>query len=240
MWRWWATSSIYHTLIEAHYEVSPLNESVQLEYPIPGTPFRHPDMFNAMTGDVYEIESCLSRATGVAQVEGYVADLLAAAGRGDLAGEYYGTPYNWNSTPFRVGTGIDWPGEFRRTMPGFSGVDLVADYVGTGVVMYWLEPNASVLFGALPFLVPNKRLVKPHNWVPGLQPVPQPAYAVSSQEVCGYGLIGLGVVIIVGTVAETILTGGAGVWNDAVTVPAGIYFINYGQRLAVFLPASGP
>ena len=189
---------------------------------------------------MYEVEPCYSRYKAPGQVTGYVADLLAAAGRGDLEGEYFGTAFDWNGTLFQVGRRQGWPGKFQTTIPGFPGVNLVADYVGAGVVMYWLEPNASALFGALPFLVPNKRLVKPHNWVPGLQPVPQPAYAVSSQEVCGYGLIGLGAVIIVGTVAETILTGGAGVWNDAVTVPAGIYFINYGQRLAVFVPASGP
>lgn len=82
------------------------------------------------------------------------------------------------------------------------------------------------------------KLLKPPNWLPGLQPARQPAYAMTAQQACGYGLIGLGVVIIVGAVAETILTGGTGVWNDAVAVPAGLLFINYGQRLAVRVPGS--
>ena len=240
MWRWWAGPRPYHFLVENYYEGSPLNPSKQLEYPIPGTPHRHPDMFNSVTGDVYEIEPWFSQSTGAAQVTEYVVDLLAAAGRGALAGKYLGIPYNWNLTPFHVGTGGDWPGKFRTLMPGFPAVDLVADYAGQGVVIYWIEPNALSLFGALPFVVPNKQLVKPPNWVPGLQPAYQPAYVLSWQEACGYTLVVVGGVIILVTVAEDLATLGVGTFDDAVTVPAGILLINWGQRLAVFVPASGP
>jgi hypothetical protein len=95
---------------------------------------------------------------------GYVRDLHIAAQAGLLTGRYLGiAPYNWNRTPFRAGSGIDWPGKYRSIMPGFPVVDLVADYVGQGVVIYWLEPNALAAALTLPLIVPNERLVRPRN-----------------------------------------------------------------------------
>jgi hypothetical protein len=47
-------------------------------------------------------------------------------------------------------------------------------------------------------------------------------------------------IILVVTVAEDIGTLGLGTFDDVITVPAGILFINLGQRLAVFVPATGP
>jgi len=242
MWRWGATGSIYHTLIEEWYEwpLPLINPAKQLEYSIPGTPFHRPDMFNSVTGDVYEIEPWFNRASGRVQVAGYVSELLTAASAGRLLGTYFGIPYDWNATPFHIATGVDWPGKFRAPLwPNFPAVDLVADYVGDGVVIYWIEPNALALFGALPFVVPNKRLVRPPNWVPG-QYALQPAYAIAWYEACGYALIVIGGVVITVTLVEDIATLGVGTFDDAITVPAGILFINWGQRLAVFVPASGP
>jgi RHS repeat-associated protein len=239
-WRWYSTFWIYHLLIEAHYEgtLLGLNPFRQLEYPIPGTPHRHADMFDSVTGDVYEIEPAGGFSEGVRQVKGYVADLRAAAGAGDLTGRYFGVPYNWNATLFHIGTEKGWPGKYKRQMPGFPAVDLVADYVGEGVVLYWLEPNALSLLGAVPFVVPNKRLVKPPNWVPGSQPAYQPAYVVSWQEACRYTLVIVGGAIITVTIVEDLLSGGAGIPDDIVTVPAGILLIYWGQRAAVFVPTA--
>jgi hypothetical protein len=50
----------------------------------------------------------------------------------------------------------------------------------------------------------------------------------------------LGVGVIAVTIVEDFLTLGGGSFDDALTVPAGIYFIDYGQRLAVFVPAPVP
>jgi len=107
-------------------------------------------------------------------------------------------------------------------------------------VIYWLEPNALSLFGALPFVVPNKRLVKPRNWVPGLHPAYQPVYVLSWEEACGYALITVGGAVIVVTIVEDIATAGAGTFGDAVTVPMGVLFINWGQRLVALVPATTP
>jgi RHS repeat-associated protein len=240
MWRWADAAFVYHRVIEDYYALTPENPYRQLEYPIPGTPHHRPDMFDSETGDVYEIKAWFEQAQGVVQVKMYVAELLAAATRGELAGEKLGRAYNWNSTPFHPGTRINWGAEFRIRMPGFPAADLVADCVGEGVVVYWLEPNSLSLLAKVPFLVPNKRLVKPPNWVPGLRPARQPGYTMSVQQACGYGLIGLGVGVIAVTIVEDFLTLGGGSFDDALTVPAGIYFIDYGQRLAVFVPAPVP
>jgi hypothetical protein len=240
MWRWWGTGSLYHLLIENYYEVSPLNPMKQLEFPIPLTPRRHPDMFNSLTGDVYEIEPWFKRRQGAAQVVGYVNDLHRAAQTGLLTGKYLGiTPYNWNTTPFHIGTGIDWSGKYRSVMPGFPIVDLVADYVGQGVVLYWLEPNALAAALTLPLIVPNKRLVRPRNWIPDQVPAYQPAYVLSWSEACGYTLIVVGGVIIAVTIVQDIATFGVGTVDDIATVPAGLLLIDIGRQLAVLVP-TGP
>jgi RHS repeat-associated protein len=236
-WLWYPPPEPYHFLIEAYYEGSLffINPIRHLEYPIPGTPRRHPDMFDSVTGAVYEIEPCYSRSEGLGQVKDYVADLLRAKAMGALKGRHLLGRYDWNSTPFHVGTWVEWPGKYRMPMPHFPGVDLVADYWRDGVVIYWLEPNALVQYGAQPFVVPNKKLVKPYNWAPNLLPAPQPAYAVSLQQACGYGLMALGGGIIVLTFVTDLSI--IGTLDDAVTVPAGVFFISYGQRLAVQVPA---
>jgi hypothetical protein len=239
LWRWWSSSSLYHIIIEQYYEGFPTNPTKQLEFPIPGTPFRHPDMFNSVLGDVYEIEPWYLESAALGQINGYVTDLSAASSGGRLKGIYplFGQAYDWNRTPFKVGIGLDWPGKFRFPMPNFPMVDLVADYTGNGTVLYWLEPN--LLMGTLPLIVPNKRLVRPRNWVPG-QRAQQPAYVISLSEACGYALVMVGGTIIVVTVAEDIATLGVGTFDDAVTVPAGILFIDMGQRLGVVVPATVP
>jgi hypothetical protein len=198
-------------------------------------------MFNSALGDVYEVEPWYLRSHAFPQASGYVTDLLNAAVSFSLTGDWFGVPYDWNSTQFHVGTGVDWPGKYRGSMwmLGFPALDLVADFVGNGTVIYWIEPNALSLFGALPFLVPNKSLVRPPNWVPS-QYAPVPTYAVSLYEACGYGLIAIGSTILVVTIVEDVATLGVGTFDDVVTVPSGLLFINLGQRLAVLVPATVP
>jgi RHS repeat-associated protein len=238
LWRWRLPGNIYHLFIEQYYEGVPTNPTKQLEFPIPGTPFRHPDMFNSVLGDVYEIEPWYLQSMGSIQVNGYVTDLQVASRIGSLSGSYFGNPYNWNLTPFHMGTSADWPGKLRiPLLPNFPWLDLVADYSGNGTIIYWIEPNALVV--TLPFLVPNKRLVKPRDWNPG-QYAPQPVYAISVLEGCGYGLMLVGGTIIFVTVAEDVVSLGVGTFDDAITIPAGILFINMGQRIGVLVPASVP
>lgn len=225
-WRWWLSGNIYHTMIEPWYEGSLTNPSKQLEIPIPLTPFRHPDMFNSILGDIYEIEPWYLQSAAFPQVLGYRADLWVAARQGSLMETYLGIPYNWNATVFHVGTGIDWPGKYNLPMPNFPAVNLVADYIGSGTVIYWIEPNLLALGGAIPFIVPNKRLVRPPNWVPGKY-APQPAYSVAVIEACGYALMMFGGAIIVVTIVEDFATLGVGVFDDAMTVSAGILLINW-------------
>lgn len=194
-------------------------------------------MFNSLTGDIYEIEPWYLRSDALPQAMGYESDLQLASTLGALTGSYLGQHYNWNSTPFHVGNGEDWPGKFRFPYPNFPAVDLVADYTGPGTIVYWIEPNVLAIEGAIPFLVPNKRLVRPKDWIPG-QRASQPVTAFSISEACGYGLITVGGTVIAVTVTEDITTLGLGTFDDVITVPAGLYFINLGQRLATYVPVN--
>lgn len=240
MWRWWLAEPMYHTPIENYYEsMYGLNPSKQLEYPIPGTPFRHPDMFNSLTGDVYEIEPIFLVTSGGIQVRGYVNDLSFAATSNLLLGSnYFGSVFDWNKTPFHVGLGLDWPGKYRKfpLHVAFPFVDLVADYVGNGVVAYWLEPNvfAPVLLGkTIAGIVPNKRLLRPRGWMPSPQPY-QPAYALDFNTACGVVLVATGGTILVITLVEDATV--VGIVDDLVTVPGGVLLINYGLRMATYSP----
>jgi RHS repeat-associated protein len=209
MYRWGVTFDIppYHFLIENWYEQLPLvNPNKQIEYHIPNTGGRHADMFNSVTGDVYEIEPWDKFKDGALQVTGYVQDLQRASSLKSLVGWYAGIQYDWNNTEFRAGMGrlwppgslVDWPGKYRRAMPGAPVLDIVADYDSEGVVLYWLEPNVLVDYGLLPFSIPffvDKNLVKPHDWARG-RALPQPAYVLSWQDACRVILIATGVGII--------------------------------------------
>ena len=151
-----------------------------------------------------------------------------------------GGDFDWNQTTFHTGLARywDWPGKFRRSPLDweFPFVDLVADYVGQGVVAYWIEPNAlaPVLLGK-PFAgwLPNKRLLRPRNWVPGAQPY-QPAYAIDFGAACGTALIVAGGTIIIVTIVEDASV--VGLVDDIISVPGGVILINYGLKLATFSP----
>jgi RHS repeat-associated protein len=229
LWRWWMPSDkIYHLPIENYYMGADIANR-QLEYPIPLTPFRHPDMFNSSTGDVYEIEPIYLVPGGVAQVMGYVNDLNNAA----LAQQLKGPFYDWNRTVFHIGI-FDWPGKYRAPFQGSPVIDLVADYVGGGVVAYWLEPSGLLLGTALAsYLATNrlaneKKLLKKYEW--------QPAYATPYvvDLTCGMVLIFTGAAIIVATLVEDVTL--VGIVDDIATVPAGAYLINTGLRLTFIVP----
>jgi len=196
-------------------------------------------MFNSAIGDVYEIEPWYRQSIGAAEATGYVADLRAAAGRGDLTGKYLGIPFNWNLAPFHEGTGVDWPGKFRMIDPRFPYLDLVADYTSGGVVLYWHEPNPAsivVLAAAGKLLVPSRKLFRPRNWMPG-QRARRPAYLMSWNQACGYAVIMVGGAVLFVNIVEDIGTLGFGTWNDAVSVPAGILLIAWGTNQALLIPA---
>jgi hypothetical protein len=233
LWRWALTSSIYHFLIENYYEgtFGLANPFRQLEYRIPVSGTRV-DMFDTLTGAVFEIEPWFlaystSPRHGAQQALNYVLQLNAS--RNNLRGTYYdGTPYDWRYATFRLGMKKDWPGKYRTVMPGFPSWYLVADYVMPGVISYWLEPNGLI---PVPVFVPNKKLVKSENWKP--QRALQPVYVLSFQEACGLAMVVVGGTILVVTIVEDVATLGLGTFDDVVTIPAGLLFINFGQRIAV-------
>jgi len=125
----------------------------------------------------------------------------------------------------------------RVTMPGYTGYDLVADYSAPGLVVYWLEPKPNVPVYVLQ-RVPNKRLVRQRNWSPVSGYQPQPGYAITLNEACGYALISIGGTIILVTLVEDIATVGLGTIDDVVTLPAGYMLIDTGNRLAQYVPVS--
>lgn len=238
MWRWGLPSSLYHILVENHYEGTAMgyyNPMKQLEYRIPGiggkNKWHRVDMFNSFTGEVYEVEPWFlansnAPGHGVQQAAQYVLELGFARDR--LFGDYIdGSQYNWGNVPFHLGTGNDWPGKYRAVFPAVPTFDIVADYVQPGVISFWLEPNAGLAI-PVPYLI--KKYVKPENWNP--QRALQPAYAFSWQPSCGTALIVIGGAIVVFTIIEDVATFGVGTFDDAVTIPGGLLFIDIGQRLA--------
>jgi RHS repeat-associated protein len=179
MWRWRGSGNIYHDLVEFHYEgwVWGGSSIKQLEYTIPASGQRRVDMFNAYTGDVYEVEPiylAFSPSHGIAQASRYVDLLNNARRNGMLYGDYFGTYYNWNHTYFHLGTGDDWPNKLRMSLPGFPFVDLVADFVAPGLVVYWLEPKVGVAVERARENSPNRQLVRERNFNPLASPVPNP------------------------------------------------------------------
>ncbi len=235
MWRWALSLSEFHNLIEDYYEgMGGFNAMKQLEYSIPGTGRKNTwgrvDMFNSSLGEVYEIEPWYDAFTsspkhGAQQALAYVFELNSK--RNLLVGNYGGWPYNWSGTQFHLGLAMDWPGKYRQAYPLSPNFDLVADYVQPEVIAFWLEPNGQVV----PIPLPIKKYVKPENWNP--RSALQPAYVLSGQEVCGQILIYVGGAIIAFTIAEDIATLGIGTFDDVITVPGGLLFINIGQRIAV-------
>jgi RHS repeat-associated protein len=172
MWRWRGSGNIYHDLVEFYYEGvwggSPVK---QLEFTIPGGGGRV-DMFNAHTGDVFEVEPIILAflpGHGVHQTVRYVNSLNNAANNDRLRGYYLGTYYyDWNGTSFHPGTSLDWPNKLRMTLPGFPLVDFVADYVLPGLVVYWLEPKVGVTLEEARENSPNRQLVRNRGFQPSL------------------------------------------------------------------------
>ena len=60
---------------------------------------------------------------------------------------------------------------------------------------------------------------------------------LSFSEACGYAFITVGGVIIIVTIVEDVATLGTGVFDDVITVPTGLVFIDLGQKMGVYVPA---
>ena len=234
-WRWRLTSSIYHLTIENFYEGTPFNPSKHSEYTIPSF-WTRPDIFNSVTGALFEIEPWFlanSTSHGVSQAMKYVVQMNMASDTNLLEGKYFGIPYNWNETTFRLGLNSDWPGKYDKALYLTSPIDLVANYAEPGLVLYWLEPNAlglALLAAGAPLIVPNKRLVKTPGWKPGK--ASQPIYATSYSEACGKIIIVVGGLIMVVNIVENFATAGVGTLDDVVVVGSGLYFIDVGKKMA--------
>jgi hypothetical protein len=199
-------------------------------------------MFNSLTGDVYEIEPWYKYTEGVAQVLRYMNELNSARIPPALLlqGTYLGAHYDWNNTVFHEGSRLDWPGKLRIPDPWYPYLNIVADYQAEGVVVYWHEVNPwavvmAAAMGTYDLFLPNKELFRPRDWVPG-QYAPRPAYVISINQVCGYAVVAVGGAIIILTLAEDVLTGGAGIADDAITMPTGLLLVNWGLKQAAFVP----
>jgi hypothetical protein len=206
-------------------------------------------MFNSFGGEVYEVEPVyLAYLTdhGVDQARRYVIWLNDAAQRNRLDGYYQSALgrqyYNWNDTEFHLGPGGDWPGKLRTklTLPGAQGLDFVADFAEDGLVVYWFELDPTVpvpprYVDELPDRY--RRLLRERNWDPATQQVRPRARVLSWQEACGHALIFTGQAIIAVTIVEDMATLGVGTVDDIITISGGYLLINWGQRLATFVPA---
>jgi RHS repeat-associated protein len=214
----------------------------QLEYSIPagsGTG-RKPDMFNSLTGDVYEVEPVYLMDNpnhGQAQAVQYVDWLLEAASdrwralpTDPIPGGQGRAVIDWNEAPYHLGTVIDWPGKMRRNMGsiGYARWDIVADYYKPGVVVYWFEPSSRIPVPVptpYPQRDPNRRAIRPPGWSP--VPVRQTAYIVAKMG-C-YVLIGVGGALLLVGLIDNI--SGLGTIDDVITTPSALYLIDLGKQL---------
>jgi len=207
-----------------------------VEFPIPGAgvggrSLRMDMLTNA--GAIFELEPIYNLAAGRREI----ADKLGAI---QLASRHLRYPdpsiIPWNTISWHLGTQLEFGSIVRVQVNPFY--DLVADSVEAGLVAYWAEPRQppTVPIPALDEV--NQRIRKPRYWTPplNLQPAPQPAYSISLQESCRYTLIGIGVIIIGGTLVEDYLTGGLGVLDDPASMAAGTAVIEYGQSLIPIAP----
>jgi RHS repeat-associated protein len=145
-----------HAFVEVAYElrgninVPGFNPNRQIEYTIPRSGRRRPDMFNSLTGAVFEVEPIYlmnSPSHGQNQAQQYVTLLKNAANSNSLSGYFtrLGPPefFNWGSASYRLGVGLDWGQQLRISpYPLLPAFDFVADYAKSGLVVFWLEPNA--------------------------------------------------------------------------------------------------
>lgn len=257
MYRWrFSSDPIYHQAIENEYASRGfgimglfLNPNKQLEYTIPGVGKR-PDMFNSLTGDVFEIEPISNIPAGQIQLLDYVA--LLQLNRGSLHGTYLGQiPYDWTSTNFHIGLQSEWGEKYRKhplNLILYPYLDLVADYNSQGVIAYWLEFN-DFLPILLPQLAakkaktPNDKLIMPRKFYP------QPGLAY-------YGpgeyseILNLGPSDCMKTLFVSVAYQGLKVYqviNDPIRIGIpdgiirspdnrGVYFISIELSLAYFLP----
>ncbi len=104
MLRWGFPSGVspfYHFFVENHFERLPLNPQRQLEFRIPGG---KADMFDSLTGEVFEIEPVGNEDEGAGQVRRYVAELAAAGERKQLTPVWFGIArFHWNDIRWKPG-----------------------------------------------------------------------------------------------------------------------------------------
>lgn len=154
-----------HRVIERYYEgMDGENHHKQVEYHITGQGLR-PDMFNSVTGEVWEIEPIYNFKEAEEQLARYIVVLRDQAKGGDLTSEIksrqfrgnFDQEYNWNTADFKRGryNGQDWPGRYRQPHKHLYGYDLVADKVdgADGVIVYWLERNDDYIYNLDGFIL---------------------------------------------------------------------------------------
>ena len=252
MWRWKMLqydegdvppTMLAHFLIENYYESTFLgvgNPFRQIEFPIPGTTYNRPDMFDIISGAIFEIEpEGLENSPnhGRSQALRYVDALIRARRNDQLNGYYLNIIYyNWWFTPFRLGQNNNWPGRYKREL--FKYVDLIADFDGPGVITYKYVLNENfyalsltAMIGVITMLQSSKygSIFKDLFKNPFGNRQLQPDFV----NICNQIILIAGLGILVGTVIEDVLTGGAGIADDPLTISLSLYLIGLSQEVAL-------
>jgi hypothetical protein len=207
-----------------------------MEYRIPNYN-KIPDMFNSLTGDVYEVEPTYlinNPKHGVPQATGYVQLLHQARSMGLLPTNLF--PNDWNIVNYHLGNGGDWPGKLRTPYPGFPGINIVADYVSPGLVVYWYEINAFgyLLLSTMPWYlrIPNIQNLKKPNYRPTR--ANQPAFSFVMNLDCSKVLLWVGYGLVIFSVVTSLIPG-INLADAFVFAPAGLMLVYLSSR-EVYVP----
>jgi RHS repeat-associated protein len=232
LWRWANATHLYHQLIEdGWYQPAPAFRHV--EFPIPGAGKEgatwRADMITSV-GAVFELEPIYNKAAGRREI----IDKLHALRR--ARGQYPEGITDWNRMQWHLGAQPEFGTKVRVKINPYY--DLVADWIEAGLVVYWAEPRPRPVYVAVPERDEvNKRILRPRDWHPlSPQPAGQPAYVVA--ETCGKIVVYTGYVIIALTLVEDITA--VGIADDAITVPAGVLLIKWGERIAAWAQSTTP
>jgi RHS repeat-associated protein len=232
LWRFADATHRNHQLIEDAWWI-PLPDYRHVEFPIPGAGVGgavwRADMITS-DGAVFELEPIYKQAAGRREIKDKLRALRLARG------QYPPGIIDWNRMRWHLGAQLEF-GTIIRVQHNLF-YDLIADWIEDGLVVYWAEERPRPVYVPIPeHAKVNKRLLKPRDWHPlNPQPAGQPAYVVA--ETCGKIVVYTGYVIIALTLVEDITA--VGIADDAITVPAGVLLIKWGERIAAWAQSTTP
>jgi RHS repeat-associated protein len=232
LWRFADATHRNHQLIEDAWWV-PLPSYRHVEFPVPGAgvggALWRADMITS-DGALFELEPIYNVADGQREVVAKLRALRLARG------QYPPGIIDWNRMRWHLGA----QPEFGTTIGVQYNLfyDLIADWVEDGLVVYWAEERRRPVYVPIPeHAKVHKRLLRPRDWhLLNPQPIGQPAYVVA--ETCGEILVYTGYAIVALTLVEDISA--VGIADDAITVPAGVLLVKWGERIAAWAQSAAP